>query len=176
MNVDGTNPRKLGLARDSGFPSDADLQGASWSPTGAQLAYNVADRDGPSGLDRFRVRVLTIETMLDVPYPAPADPDIRQAWPMWSPDGRMILVQRFTKDEGWLAILPADGSPAVRELGPRVPFDDDTRMDEGWSPDGRIILLRFDDDHFYAIDVATGQKTSVTWPVDRIPDWRRVAP
>jgi Tol biopolymer transport system component len=177
MNVDGSNPRKLGLGRNSGFLSDIDLQGASWSPTGAQLAYNdVADHDGLSGIDRFRVHVLEIESKRDVEYPAPADPDIRQAWPMWSPDGTNILVQRFTKDEGWLAILPANGSSAVREVGPRVRFDDDTRMDEGWSPDGKIILLRFDDDHFYAIDVATGNVTPVTWPVDRIPDWRRVAP
>jgi Tol biopolymer transport system component len=113
--------------------------------------------------------------MNDVELPAPDIPDLQQAWPSWSPDGSQVLFQRFTSEKGWLALVPADGSSAGRDLGTPVAYDDDTHMDQGWSPDGRSILLRFDNDHFVAIDVATGAETPVTWPVEKIPDWQRLA-
>jgi len=177
MNTDGSNVRKLGLHSNGGFGFDMDLTGAGWSPTGEQLGYNAVERDTPTGPDHFRVHVLTLATGKDATFPAPIDPEINQAWPAWSPDGRSIVVQRFTWEKGWLGLLPADGSPAgVREIGPRVGYESDSQMDEGWSPDGSTILLRFNDRHFYSIDVASGKVTTVTWPVDKIPDWRRVAP
>jgi len=173
MNVDGSNPRELGLHSNGAFGIERDLTGAAWSPTGDRLAYNAIERDGPSRIDHFRVHVLTIATGHDAPYPAPSDPNVHQAWPMWSPDGTMILVQRFTWDEGWFGILPADGSPGAREVGPHVAYGSDSQLDQAWSPDGKTILLRFDDDHFYSIDVATGAQTPLTWPVTKIPDWQR---
>jgi hypothetical protein len=33
-----------------------------------------------------------------------------------------------------------------------------------------------DDDHFVLIDIVTGVETPVTWPVDNIPGWQRLAP
>ena len=45
-------------------------------------------------------------------------------------------------------------------------------MVSGWEDDS---LLRFNNDRFVSIDVATGNETPVTWPVDRIPDWQRLA-
>jgi hypothetical protein len=177
MNVDGSNIRKLGLdGRSNGsFGWQMDLSGLAWSPSGAELGFNAVTRDTPAGPDHFRLRVLTIATMQDVQFPAPADPDVQQAWPMWSPDGSQILLQRFTWQHGWLGLIPADGSSVGRDLGTPVNYEDDTNMDQGWSPDGRTILLRFDDDHFVSIDAATGVETPLTWPVDKIPDWRRVA-
>jgi Tol biopolymer transport system component len=175
MHVDGTNLRKLGLHSNSALGWDWDLRGISWSPSGNQLGYNASDRDPASGVDHFRVHVLTIATMKDEVSPSPSDPKIHQAWPMWSPDGTKILVQRFTWEQGWLAILPADGSTGVREVGRKF-GGPDSQMDQGWSPDGTKILLRFDDDHFYEIDVATGRDSPLTWPLDKIPDWQRLAP
>jgi hypothetical protein len=77
--------------------------------------------------------------------------------------------------EGWLGILPADGSATVREIGPHVTSNEGSHMDDGWSPDGRTILPRFDDDHFYTLDATTGLPTPVTWSIDKIPDWQRIA-
>ena len=175
MNVDGSNPRKLDLHSNGGMGWRMDFAGSGWSPTGDRLTYNVSDRDMASGHDQFRVHVLTIATMHDVQLPAPAIPDLQQAWSSWSPDATQVLFQRFTWEKGWLALVPADGSSVGRDLGTPVAFDNDSHMDQGWSPDGKSILLRFDNDHFYSIDVATGVETPVTWPVDKIPDWQRLA-
>ena len=179
MNADGSNLRKLGLqeASDAGFGWQMDLHGISWSPTGDRMAYNVVSPDPyrPDHPNRLRVHVLTIATKQDVELPAPDLPDLQQAWASWSPDGTQILVQRFNWDKGWLGVLPSDGSTSGRDLG--TPYGgEDSEMDQGWSPDGRTVLLRFNDAHFYAIDVATGAETTLTWPVDKIPDWQRLAP
>jgi hypothetical protein len=176
MNLDGTNVRKLGLHSNGASGSDRDLSGLSWSPSGDRLGFNAIVHDGPSGVDHLRLRVLTIATMRHVEFPAPSDSSINQAFPSWSPDGTQILVQRFTEEKGWLGLLPADGSSAGRDIGPAIAFDTDGGLDQGWSPDGRTIILRFNDDHFYEIDVASGQSTPLTWPLDRIPDIQRVAP
>jgi Tol biopolymer transport system component len=176
MNADGSSIRKLNRHSNGAFGFDMDLGGSSWSPTGDRLAYNVVDRDPVYGGDHLRVHVLNLATMADVELPAPRLPDLQQAWPSWSPDGSQILFQRFTWEKGWLALVPADGSSPGRDLGTAVTYDDDSHMDQGWSPDGSAILLRFDDDHFVSIDVATGVETPLTWPVDKIPDWQRLAP
>jgi Tol biopolymer transport system component len=176
MNADGSNVRKLGLEHVSngGFGWEMDLHGISWSPTGDRIAYNVVGRDSPQAKDHLRVHVLTIATMHHVVLPAPRIDEIQQAWASWSPDGSQVLFQRFTWDKGWLGLAPADGSSVGRDLG--TPFGGkDTTMDQAWSPDGKTVILRFDDQHLVSIDVASGVETPVTWPIDRIPDWQRLA-
>ena len=177
MNADGSNIRKLGLdhASNGGFGWQMDLHGISWSPTGDRMAYNVVTRDAPGGPDYLRVHVLTIATEHDIVIPAPTIKDVQQAWASWSPDGSQILFQRFTWEKGWLGLAPADGSSVGRDLGTPM-GGKDLQMDQAWSPNGKSILLRFDQDHFVSIDVASGVETPVTWPVDRIPDWQRLAP
>jgi Tol biopolymer transport system component len=176
MNADGSNLRKLGLDHKSngGFGWQLDLHGISWSPTGDRMAYNVVGRDSPTSDDHLRVHILTIATMSDVTIPAPQTKDVQQAWASWSPDGTQVLFQRFTWEMSWLGLAPADGSSAGRDLGTPM-GGDGVQMDQAWSPDGKTILLRFDQDHFVSLDVATGVQTPVTWPIDRIPDWQRVA-
>jgi hypothetical protein len=151
-----------------------DLHGISWSPTGDRLAYNVVGRDTPQDKDHLRVHVRSIATGSDIVLPAPKIEDIQQAWAAWSPDGTQILFQRFTWDKGWLGLAPADGSSVGRDLG--TPYGGpDANMDDGWSPDGKTVYLRFDADHFVSIDVATGVETPVDWSIDRIPDIQRLA-
>jgi Tol biopolymer transport system component len=177
MNTDGSNIRKLGLAHTSNgaFGWEMDLHGISWSPTGDRLAYNVVEHDTTYGGDHLRVHVLDIATMANVELPAPTLPDLQQAWASWSPDGTQILFQRFNWERGWLALVPADGSSVGRDLGTPV-GGEGTQMDQAWTPDGKAIFLRFDNEHFVSIDVATGVETPVAWSVDRIPDIQRLAP
>ena len=177
MNTDGSNIRKLGLTNSSNgaFGWEMDLHGISWSPTGERMAYNVVSRDSLADPDHLRVHVLTIATMHDIVLPAPNVKDVQQAWASWSPDGAQILFQRFTWEQGWLGLVPADGTSVGRDLG--TPYGgQDGQMDQAWTPDGKTIYLRFTNDRFVSIDVATGTETPVDWPVDRIPDIQRLAP
>jgi Tol biopolymer transport system component len=175
MTADGSNRRKLDVAPSNGqYGWERDLSGSSWSPAGDRLAYNVVARDATRGPDHFRIHVLTIATGQDIVLPEPTVPDIQQAWAAWSPNGSQILFQRFTWEKSWLGLAPADGSSVGRDLGTPM-GGEGTQMDQAWSPDGKTILLRFDQDHLVSIDVATGVETPLKWPIDRIPDWQRLA-
>jgi Tol biopolymer transport system component len=174
MNVDGTNRRKLDLVGSDAAPGGFELSGFSWSPTGAELAYNVVSHDSTSGDDHLRVHVFALDTKRDRAVADPTRPDAHQAWPSWSPQGTGILVQRFTSGEGWLELLPAEGTASIRAMGPPGILEPNGGIDAGWSPDGGTILLRFDANRFYSIDANTGQSTPLTWPYDW-PDWQRLA-
>ena len=115
----------------------------------------------------------------DVALPAPADPDVQEAWPVWSPDGTQILLHRWTwKTDGgglgWVAVIPADGSGPARDIGPKVARGEDTGISKGWSPDGTRILIRYENTRqVYEIDPVTGQETELPW-TEELPDWQRV--
>lgn len=128
-------------------------------------------------MDHFRIHLVLPDGTGDVEVPGQAAPGINEAWPSYSPAAKTILVQRFTfgPDAGWLAVLPTDGSSPGRDIGPHVGNGPGSDMQQGWSPDGSQILLRFDTDHFYSIDPATGTATPVAWPSDGLPDWQRLA-
>jgi Tol biopolymer transport system component len=171
VDADGTGLHRLGLLSSGAFDPEWDLSGLAWSPIGDRIAYNVATHDG------FRIHLVRPDGTGDVGVPGPAA-GINEAWPIYSPDGKTILVQRFTlgPDAGWIAVLPADGSSPGRDIGPHSPSGPGSNMQQGWSPNGAQILLRFDPDHFYSIDPSTGIATSVAWPLDGLPDWQRTAP
>jgi hypothetical protein len=76
---------------------------------------------------------------------------------------------------GWLGILPADGSNRGRSVGPHVENGDQKNMQQAWSPDGATVILRFSPLEYYRIDPKTGDYATIDWPVDELPDWRRLA-
>jgi Tol biopolymer transport system component len=178
LHADGTGLHPLGLHSNGAFGPERDLSGLAWSPSGDRIAYNVVSHDDPSGMDHLRIHLVLPDGTGDIEIPGPAAPGTNEAWPSYSPDGKTILAQRFTfgPDVGWLAVLPTDGSSPGRDIGPHVPQAPDSNMQQGWSPDGSQILLRFDTAHFYSIDPATGNPTPIAWSLDGLPDWRRVAP
>jgi Tol biopolymer transport system component len=108
------------------------------------------------------------------------DADAQEAWPLYSPDGRSILVHRWTwtsngGGEGWLAVMPADGSSPARDVGPRIPGGEDTGLIKSWSPDGTRVLVRAENQRkVYSIDPVTGDYDVVDWTTE-LPDWQRVA-
>lgn len=160
-----------------------DNSGPAWSLDGSTIAYNVVEATDlpPGGL--FRVRVVNADGSGDRALPGPADPLVQEAWPVFAPDGRSILVHRWTwksdprGGEGWLAILPADGSAPARDIGPRVPGGEDTGLVKTWSPDGTRVLVRAGNtQQVFSIDPVTGSYESLLWDAVGLPDWQRRAP
>ncbi len=113
--------------------------------------------------------------------PGPTDPAVQEGWPAYSPDGRWILVHRWTfksdtdPGAGWLAVMPADGSAPARDIGPRIPGGEDTGLTKTWSPDGsRILMSTHNTSQVFSIDPITGSYEQIPWAAG-LPDWQRVA-
>ncbi|HET9615417.1 MAG TPA: hypothetical protein VFP22_11440 [Candidatus Limnocylindrales bacterium] len=175
VNLDGSGLHRLGLPSHQIFGPDWDLTGITWMPTAGRIAYNAVEPDPVTGQDEFRIHLVNADGTHDLRLPGPVG-GINQAWTTLSPDGKTILAQRFTfqPSEGWLVLLPADGSGPGREIGTHHVNGDTMR--QIWSPDGKQILLYFGKSDFVSIDPNTGLETKLAWQVDDLPDWRRVAP
>ena len=102
-----------------------------------------------------------------------------EAWPQFSPDGESILVHDWTwsweGNEGWLSVMPADGSRAARKIGPVIPGGESTGLIKAWSPDGTRVLMRTENTTTaYSIDPIAGTSELIPWTTE-LPDWQRVA-
>ncbi len=122
---------------------------------------------------------MNLETGIDRAMPAPGDVKVHEAWPQFSPDGQSILVHRWTwsweGNEGWLAVLPADGSAPARDVGPRIAGGEQTGLIETWSPDGTRILMRTGNTtQAFSIDPVTGTSELLDWTTE-LPDWQRAS-
>jgi Tol biopolymer transport system component len=181
VNADGTGLRALGIESER-LPEwlGWDISGATWSLDGERIAYNAVETDPASGVEHFRVHLVNADGSGDVAVPGPADPDVMEAWPLYSPDGEWILVHRWTWSsspgggEGWLAVMPADGSAPARDIGPFIPGGEATGLIKTWTPDGTRILMRTENTRtVYSIDPVTGDYEVVPWTT-HLPDVQRV--
>ncbi len=183
LRPDGTGLRALGLLGRSAFGPQYTLSGAAWSPDGKSITYNSVEiaRDG-SLVTHFRVGRVTLDGT-QIALPGPADPRVQEAWPIYSPDGKWILVHRWTwksdaaatKPEGWLAIMPADGSALAHDIGPRIAGGEDTGLAKTWSPDGtRVLAQAGNTEQVFSIDPVTGAFEELPW-TNQLPDWQRIA-
>jgi Tol biopolymer transport system component len=182
-SADGSIRQRFKLPGQSSFGPQYTLSGAAWAPDGKSIAYNAITIDRDSLVTHFRVHVINADGTGDRELPGPDDDRINEAWPVFSPAGRQLLVQRFilstgqdTADgAGWIAVMPADGSEPARDIGARI--DDtskpNTWMD--WSPDGTSVLQAIGETgKAYLVDPVTGNATELPW-ADDIPAWQRVA-
>jgi TolB protein len=179
VNADGTGLRGLGLPSPLIFGPDWDVSGPSWSPSGDRIAYNRVEFV-TGDLSHFRVHVVRPDGTGDVALPAPEDPAINEAWPIWSPDGRWIAVEHFTFGEpgdDWAALLPSDGSAPARDLLPRRRASPDGGIVKTWSPDGTRVFARSNGfGTMFSIDPVTGVIEDIPWRALDLPDIRRLAP
>lgn len=179
VGADGTGLRALHQRGVTTYGPDWTLTGAGWSPDGGTIAYNAHVTVGAA--ERFRVRLIAADGTAERTAPGPGAAIIQEGWPLYSPDGRWILVHRwsFKADvagaQGWVAVMPADGSAPARDIGPKIDGGEDTGLAKTWSPDGtRVLVLAANTHQVFSIDPVTGASELLDWAKD-LPDWQRVA-
>jgi WD40-like Beta Propeller Repeat len=180
VNANASDLRAFGLPGQSAFGSDWTLSGPAWSPDGQTIAYNAVQLDHTTLITHLRVGLVKRDGTR-IAVPGPGDPTVQQAWPAFSPDGRWILLSNwvFKRDsrtaEGWLGIMPADGSTPARDIGPRFAGGEDTGLPKAWSPDGtRVLVLVENTRQVFSIDPTTGDADQLLGAT-ALPDWQRIS-
>jgi WD40-like Beta Propeller Repeat len=178
VRPDGTTIGQLHLPDAGVFGIDWDVSGPAWSPSGDRIAYNqVVAVPGIEGGGHFRIHLVNPDGTRDVALPPPAEGEVNEAWPVWSPDGRSIAAQRFVFGDpelGWLAVIPSDGSAPGHDILPRLRGVGG--IVKTWSPDGtRLVAYTKDAGDTYSVDPATGQIQKMDWPAADLPDFQRLA-
>lgn len=131
QRADGSHKHQVSFGgKDQGYPA--------WSPDGTRLAFdgNWLDSHSPDGF-HSGVGILDLRTgkMREITSTQGVD-----GFPVWSPDGRLIVFQRFFESSAGtnaaLYTVRPDGSHLKRVvgywMGPSAP---------AWSPDGSRILF-----------------------------------
>lgn len=184
MLPDGTDLQAFRLKGTSRWGTQYTLSGATYSPDGSTIAYNGTDDVALVGgrvANQFRVHLIDADGTKDRAVPGPTSAIVQENWPQYSPDGRWILVHRWHLNgdvpdpEGWLAVMPADGSSPARDIGPRIDGGNDTGLIKIWSPDGtRVLMLAQNTHQVFSIDPVSGDYDELPWTTE-LPDWQRVA-
>jgi Tol biopolymer transport system component len=179
VRADGTLIRSFGLPSPLRFGSSRENSGPAWSPDGTLLAYNRVEPLDGELVGHFRVHVIRADGSGDVALPAPADPSLHEAWPLWSPDGKSIAIERFvfgSDGQARIAIFPADGSAGARDIGPTTHGEDEGVV-KVWTPDGtRVISYVRATGKTFVIDPVTNTYEQAAWSAASEPDIRRLAP
>jgi hypothetical protein len=179
VRSDGTLVRSFGLPSPLRFGSDWENSGPAWSPDGKLLAYNRVEPLDGELVGHFRVHVIRADGTGDIALPGAADPTLHEAWPIWSPDGKSIAIERFVfaaDGQARIALFPADGSAGARDIGP-TRHGEDQGVIKVWAPDGtRVISYVRVTGETFVIDPMTGKYEKAAWNASSEPDYRRLAP
>lgn len=177
VDATGGSLQPINIAAHTNFGPQWDNSGPVWSIDGQRIFYNVVEEDDTQHGGHFRVHVATADGSDDDPLPGPDDIRVQEAWPLLSPDGRTILVHRWTwgsDGEGWLAVMPADGSAIATDIGPRIAGGESTGLIKTWSPAGDRVLMRTENtQEVFSIDPASGEYERLDWNAATLPDWQR---
>jgi Tol biopolymer transport system component len=177
INVDGSSRTAFGLPGLTDYGPQFTLSGMSVSPDRSTIAYNGIEAiPGAQGdlRQHFRIHLVAADGTNDRSIPGPSDPFVHENWPVFSPDGKWIVAQRwkFDSPDGGLVLIAADGSEPTREIGPQSIGGE---LSKTWAPDGsRILVMNNQTNEIYLIDPVSGSSERITWAVD-LPDWQRVA-
>ena len=153
-----------------------DIRGPKWSPDGSHIAYTQHD----VASNHVLTHIVGADGSDDVVLGNPPGV-IYQLFPVWSPDGRSVVVARgywddaaivpnqTTPDYSRFAIIAVDGSAPDKEL---CDCFSSYEAGWGWSPDGTKIVSGLSED-LSVIDIATGVETSYDGWLNA--NWQRVA-
>ena len=151
MNIDGTDVRPVGVGGTS----------PSWSPDGAELAF---ENDASGGPLRTAIWVTdvagTVRSNASAQWPTPAGQQfVHDHDPDWSPDGAWIA---FATDRGTVRqriAIARVGGPELRYLTSPA-ADSVSDSEPKWSPDGRAVAFVRWTAH------AVGSPTQDVWVTD----------
>jgi Tol biopolymer transport system component len=94
----------------------------------------------------------------------------------FSPDGNWLLVKQFGGTVTGLqpAIIAADGSGDFVPIGPELPKND-SELRGTFSPDGKQLLITYDDGSAWLYAIPGGEGTKVDWTGVVNTSWQRLA-
>ena len=167
VDAEGTEPTWIQTALGT-------VNSPSLSPDGRSIAYATWETgvDGRQG----RIHVLDLETGKDREPAWAGSAGTEELTPMFSPDGTRLLIERYAVDGYRLVVAPvAGGGPEVTLGEPHLEFSHG--MSAVWSPDGKTILVTYNDDKrtwLYATDGSSEER--VTWTTTGALTWQRLAP
>ncbi|HEX5012874.1 MAG TPA: hypothetical protein VFV72_01855 [Candidatus Limnocylindrales bacterium] len=176
IRPDGTGRRDFNLPSEQLMGTNWNNPGAAYSPDGSRIAYNQVTPGGDRRSGPFQIHVMNADGTGDVALPR-TDVSVSDSWPVFSPDGRWILVNRYRPGEdprrAWLAVMPSDGSAPARDIGPKFKADNEIQLAKSWSPDGtRVQVFQGEDYGAVSIDPETGNYEVLDWATD-LPDIQR---
>ena len=172
MNVDGSNRRPFVAASWATYDT-YDMAEPRYSPDGSRLVYQHWD----AAVMNMQLHVVDADGTNDrVVHWGNAT---WEGWPVWMLDSKRIIFQRAfeTPEEQFgfghpFAVGNADGTGAVREIGPPV-----AGQHAELSPDGtRLLQFRDTGETQILINPEDGSYTTVPWQANSYPNWQRLAP
>lgn len=173
VDADGTDLRMILPA-----PDFRGL-GISPSPDGRSLIYTRWNEPDELGT----IHTVDIESAQDrlLPVEGFAPGVMESNRSELSPDGTLILFDRFEQDGEHWAVVPAAGGKPV-DIGPEFPdTTGGTFADASWSPDGAWVVAFYptsaNEGELWLLDPTDPARAQrLTLPVDRAPSWQRLAP
>jgi dipeptidyl aminopeptidase/acylaminoacyl peptidase len=169
IRPDGTGFREVLPPR----PDQAQYQNLDVSADGAQLAYWQYEQDAVAARSHAYVHLLDLRTGVDRRMTFdPTNDD--ESLLKFSPDGRTAAIIVATGGRIRLQLVDLTGAAAPRHVGPDLPSTDNLGF--GFSPDGKQVVIAFDNAAPTFIDVPTGRVTigPTVWQV--FSSWQRLAP
>jgi WD40 repeat protein len=147
--------------------------GVSPSPDGKRLAYALQNRE-TLGVE---VHVIGIDGQGDTVVGHAAGASF-EAWPLWDPQGKRLLIERGEPGESFArpVIVDTAGGPDV-VVQTAITSDGAWKQ---WAPDGSSILAQRTvngtelGEELW--DAATGKVTPASWPASTVGGWQRLAP
>jgi hypothetical protein len=158
-------------------PMGIRLWNLALSPDGSTVAYPY--NDVPAGI-RSEIHTIDVETRKETRLAlAGFDPGEADLDPVFSPDAQWLLVNRYDDQAplGRPVLVRVDGAGEEIRLrgGPAV--DQDMGYESHFSPDGRYVVVRYDEDQsVWIYDATTGEGRQVQGLTVEGLTWQRRAP